>query len=634
MMFKKWHTTGRNKKQRILSALLALALAVGAPMISLPAVAEESGGFTDMDPNAWYFTEAMGSYEAGLFQGTAANEFSPMGIMSREQFVTAVARLCGVTAPTNSGDYFTDVPQTWSYHFIYWAYDNGLVGGRGNGIFDPLAPITRQEMCKLMGAAIEFLEGAPLSTENAKVFSDGDQIADWAKEWVDKCSANGLVNGTTDAATGQTVFNPLNTTTRAEGSCLFHRQYENGLIKDLKVSGFDLDFDPEQDYYVCYTENFDDCRILGLDGLGKMTVSVEQYATHFPYKNTPYEFNTPLKLGNGRAKITLTFAGSDREYLITITDPDATDYAYAKARVSSTVNMRTEPNTSSEVIVQLWNNARVYYLKTLENGWCMVEQLYSGKIGYIHGDYLRWGWLETQMPQQYANAITALQTAHPNWSFSFVDMEMTYAAALTKEYNAYGNNHETYLNPANYLAEDKIFAFLDIDTYDPTTWNDAGIAAIWTNEKAISKATAVEYFNEASKSLLMNPYYIACRGALETGYGTSKFATGQIPGYEGYYNFFGIQCYDRNPTVGAEYAKSRNWNSVFRSVVEGANWVKDQYLDQGAITPYFFRYNGFQNKIYMTDAQAPLKEASILKRAFTDPNAKAHFIIPVYRELP
>ena len=73
---------------------------------------------------------------------------------------------------------------------------------------------------------------------------------------------------------------------------------------------------------------------------------------------------------------------------------------------------------------------------------------------------------------------------------------------------------------------------------------------------------------------------------------------------------------------------------MFRSVVEGANWVKDQYLDQGAITPYFFRYNGFQNKIYMTDAQAPLKEASILKRAFTDPNAKAHFIIPVYRELP
>ena len=132
----------------------------------------------------------------------------------------------------------------------------------------------------------------------------------------------------------------------------------------------------------------------------------------------------------------------------------------------------------------------------------------------------------------------------------------------------------------------------------------------------------------------MNPYYITCRAIQESGYGTSAFAKGTVPGYEGYYNFFGIQCYDNNPTVGAQYAKDRNWNSVFRSITEGANWMKDQYLDQGATTPYFFRYNGFQNKIYMSDAQAPIKEASILKKAFTDPNAAAHFIIPVYRDLP
>ena len=70
---------------------------------------------------------------------------------------------------------------------------------------------------------------------------------------------------------------------------------------------------------------------------------------------------------------------------------------------------------------------------------------------------------------------------------------------------------------------------------------------------------------------------------------------------------------------------------MFRSIVEGANWVKDQYLDQGATTPYFFRFQGFQNKVYMSDVKAPLKEASILKKAYADPNAKAHFIIPVYQ---
>lgn len=59
--------------------------------------------------------------------------------------------------------------------------------------------------------------------------------------------------------------------------------------------------------------------------------------------------------------------------------------------------------------------------------------------------------------------------------------------------------------------------------------------------------------------------------------------------------------------------------------------MKDQYLDRGAVTPYFFRYSGFWNKSYMSDLKAPQSEAAILKRAYSDPNAKAHFIIPVYR---
>lgn len=400
----------------------------------------------------------------------------------------------------------------------------------------------------------------------------------------------------------------------------------------IEFSGFEIDFDVDTDYYLSQPADFSNCKIIDYTGFQSIAVSVEQYATYYPYKNMEYRMGDPLKLGNGRAKITIDATlqdGTVKEYLIAVTDPNAEDYAYARARVTGTVNMRAEPNTSSAILATFVNNARVYYLKS-EGDWCMVEQLYTGMVGYIHRDYLRWEWKETSMPFQYRSAIKALQAAHPNWRFTYVDVEMTYEEALKK----YGASNEQYIDPLNYLAEDKIFAMLDIDTYDASGYDDAGIAAIWANESAISKADAVSYFNAASKSLLMNPYYVTCRAALESGYGTSKFAKGTITGYEGYYNFFGIQCYDSDPTKGAVYAKERNWNSVFRSIVEGANWVKDQYLDQGAITPYFFRYAGFQNKVYMSDVQAPLKEASILKKAYTDPNAKAHFIIPVYREYP
>ena len=393
--------------------------------------------------------------------------------------------------------------------------------------------------------------------------------------------------------------------------------------------GIPIDFDPDTDYYLAQPADFKNCRILSYHGFKSLSVSVETYATNYPYEDTAYRLGDPLKLGNGRAKITLTATledGTKKEYLIALADPEGADYAYARARVTSTVNMRAEPNTNSAVLTTFVNNARVYYLKTVGD-WCMVEQLYTGKVGYIHKNYLRWEWLETAMPAAYKSAVEALQRAHPNWSFTFVDVERTMAEAVQE----YGSENEKYIDPLYYLNEDRIFALLDIDTYDPSDWTRAGIEAIWTNESAISKETAADYFSAASSSVLMNPYYIACRAALESGYGTSKFAKGTVTGYEGYYNFFGIQCYDSTPTVGAAYAKNRNWNSVFRSIVEGSNWVKDQYLDQGAHTPYFFRFAGFQNKVYMSDAQAPQKEANILKRAYTDPNAPASFIVPVYR---
>lgn len=424
----------------------------------------------------------------------------------------------------------------------------------------------------------------------------------------------------------------------------------------VSVEGFTLDFDVNTDYYLAYPQDFDNCKIMGYEGFQDLTVSVEQYATYYPYKTTDYVLGEPLKLGNGRAKLTLTATltnNTTKEYLIVLTDPDAADYAYARARVSGTVNMRKEPNTNSEVLTTFYNNARVYYLKTVGD-WCLVEGLYYGQVGYIHKNYLRWGWLTTEMPAEYKTAIEALQANHPNWTFEFVDVEMTYEEALAK----YGAANAQYIDPLHYLNEEYIFAMLNIDVYDQETWNDEGIKAIWVREDAITKDDAVRYFNAASSSLLMNPYYIACRAALESGYGTSKYAKGMstvsevkaesnitvngkslVKGekYQNlelggtYYNLYGIGAYDNNPNWCMVTAANRNWNSLFRSIVEGANWVKDQYLDQGAVTPYFFRFAGFQNKNYMSDVKAPQKEAAILKRAFTDPNAKAHFTVPVYR---
>lgn len=412
----------------------------------------------------------------------------------------------------------------------------------------------------------------------------------------------------------------------------------------IAVSGFDFAFDFEDGYYLIYPQDYKNCSITGFTGFTALSVQVEQYAGHYPYLKEAYQLGNPLDLGYGRTKVTLrgTLAdGSTKDYLLIFTDPNALSNSYAKVVVSSSVNLRETPSLTASVLTKLDGGTTVYYLGT-EGDWAKVQyvkSIYSGGalsktnnyVGYVKDtaeeNYIRWNWEEVEMPAQYEEEINALKAKHPNWSFTFVDPELTFDEAVQK----YGASRKQYIDPLYYLNEDKIFAFMDIDTYDPETWTDEGVKAIWANEKTITKDKALSYFKNASTSLLMNPYYIACRAALESGYGSSQFAKGTVKDYEGYYNFFGIQCYDSNPTVGAKYAKERNWNTVEISITEGANWVKDQYLDRGATTPYFFRYSGFWNKSYMTDAQAPEKEAQILKRAFSDPNAKAHFIIPVYK---
>ncbi len=631
MMFKRLRITGRNKNFiRGIAMMLALILALSLPFA---AAAAKPSDFKDLDTTAWYYPGVSGAIRAGLFEGTSATTFSPNKAFTRAEFVTVLASLCGADTSKSAVDQFTDVKKgDWFYPMVSWAFENGVTAGISPDRFAPNRAVSREEVCVLLFSAIEKVLKVNLSAKGAKAFADHDQIADWAMEGVNKCTANGFLSGKANNR-----FDPKGKTTRAEAAYIFYRCYYNTkLFPDhqefnIEVSGFALDFDPDQDYYLCQTKNFDTCKILGFTGFKSIKVEVEQYASYYPYKTTAYKLGANLKLGEGRAKITITATypnDETKEYLIAITDPEGAGYAYAKARVKTSVNLRKEPNTSAESLAILVNNARVYYLETVSGGWCKVQQLSTGKIGYIHSDYLRWEWKETSMPAAYKTKINALKKAHPNWSFKYVDVEMTYADALEK----YGADYEKYIDPLNYLNEDKIFAMLDIDTYEKGTYTAERIKAMWVNEKGFSKETAAQYFSAASKSLQMNAYYITCRAILESGYGTSKFAKGTVSGYEGYYNFFGIQCYDSNPQKGAAYAKDRNWNSQFRSIVEGANWVKDQYLDQGAITPYFFRFAGFQNKVYMTDPTAPQSEASILKKAYSDPNAKATFIIPVYRE--
>lgn len=635
------------KKTNFIALMMAITLFFG--MITFEAAAAPADRFEDVNPKAWYYEDVAGAVDSGLFVGVGDFSFKPNQKITRAQFATAMANLCNADVSSYTEIPFTDVGKShWGRKYIAWAYAQGVVSGMSATKFAPDRNITRQEMCAMLVRTIEKVLKRTLPASGGPTFADQGKIASWARASVDRCAAAGIIVGS------EGKFHPLDNATRAEAAAVLYRYHRSTQQAPLlEVSGFYLNFRADQAYYVATNANFKKCIIKKYNGNEPLQVAVEHYPDEAnPYAKTPYKLGDVMNLGVGRAKIHLTIG--EKKYTIDVTDASHADYTFARTK-GNQVNMRSGPGSEYSVVQTIAaNNTRIYYYG-MEGDWCRVQLLGSnstpGKNGYIHKDYIKWAYEEVEMPERYKKGIEALKKAHPNWTFSFVDVGVDYASAPSKY-----NSTQELIDPLNYFNENDIYAFLDIDSYKFGNWTAKQVADLWTelDGAILNEKEMVAEILTASKSVLMNPLYIACRIALETGFGTSAFAKGMAtvpnvyvpnsvkpenkhetyPLGETHYNFYGIYAYNSNPNYAMVAAKNYGWNTPQKAIIGGAHWIKEWYLDRGDVTPYFMRYAYMTDSAYMSDKGAPKKEAVLLKKAYSDPKAKAHFIVPVYRNMP
>lgn len=141
------------KKQRILSALLALCLVFSLVPTALAAGADD---FTDVGKDSWCYDYVDYVTSEGYFLGTTDTTFSPNRNMTRAMFVVVLSRFDSVEVD-NSQSSFTDVePGAWCAGAIEWAAENGIVTGKGDGRFAPNDPITRAQMCAIMDRYVDY----------------------------------------------------------------------------------------------------------------------------------------------------------------------------------------------------------------------------------------------------------------------------------------------------------------------------------------------------------------------------------------------------------------------------------------------------------------------------------------------
>lgn len=180
----------------------------------------EKASFDDVLPGHWAYEAVEYVNEKGLMSGVGGGSFSPGQPTTRGMLVTILYRMEGEPEYENTGTIrFTDVnDDAWYAKGVYWAAENGIVKGVGDGRYLPEDPVTREQMAAIFHRYAGYKGYDVTAQGDLSAFTDAASVGDWAREaliWaVDKELINGMGDGT---------VNPRGTATRAQTAAILMR---------------------------------------------------------------------------------------------------------------------------------------------------------------------------------------------------------------------------------------------------------------------------------------------------------------------------------------------------------------------------------------------------------------------------
>ena len=303
-------------------------------------------------------------------------------------------------------------------------------------------------------------------------------------------------------------------------------------------------------------------------------------------------------------------------------------------------------------------------------------------------DYLN----SQKFPESYKVKLRALHKLHPTWIFkgiksnynwnsalntqdqsgtSLMNVNPTYAqngyegylSTATADYNHstdkfiahdgtywFQANRQTiayYLDPRNFLDEQKIFMFEELFYYPSYQTIDV---VKYTLSSEFLKQYA-NLFLKGAEASNVSPIYLAALSKQEVGTSNTNICTngkdGTIDGvnYSNYYNFFNIGASSSsNPKLQSlKYAKSAGWDTQEKSIVNGSTIISRNYVNCGQYTSYFQKFNLAPTATKGTWHQYTTNISALVSPAISTYNAYKNFkliekdfvfAIPIYDSMP
>ena len=374
-------------------------------------------------------------------------------------------------------------------------------------------------------------------------------------------------------------------------------------------------------------------------------------------------------------------------------------FAYSSS-VSATTGMvtadhvyiRQGPSTSTQWLDRV-DYVTVEILGSVngQDGYVWYHIRYGETVGYIRSDYVAvqqeisadFSQQLAAFPESYRAALTQLHTIYPNWKFQADNIstpfEQVVAAEGKNKYklvhttdalswramtpplydwatgqwsttsgNWTGASRETiayYMDPRNFLDTQNIYMFMR-QSYDAANQTEDGVRQVVAGtflangyndpEDTAYGGDYVKVIMEAARRSGVSPYVIAATIVIEQGVnGTSQL----ISGTTGCYNFFNINASGTDVVgSGLSYASSKKWTTRSASIIGGAIWYGEGYINQGQDTYYYKDFNvvtgNYSHQYAQNVYDAKGSSARIRNVYINNQNAALTFRIPVFANMP
>ena len=179
--------------------------------------------FDDAGRGDWFYDSVVYVYENGLMDGVSDTLFDPDGTVTRAQFVTMLWRLDGEPS-VNYALPFTDVSSgEWYAEAVRWAAGEGIVNGVSETEFAPNAAVTREQLAAILHRYAQH-KGYDVSigeSTNILSYSDFASISEYAISAMQWACGEGIITGVTES-----TLEPQGTATRAQSAAILMRFLE------------------------------------------------------------------------------------------------------------------------------------------------------------------------------------------------------------------------------------------------------------------------------------------------------------------------------------------------------------------------------------------------------------------------